>query len=200
MNNNLFGSGREKILECFYKNRKREIYFSEILRDTKLTPNTTLKHLKKLEANKLIFVKKSIGNTFYRVNPKNPIAYSVFSYFDDLRFLSLPVDRRTAVSEIFRKIQAKPLIALVFGSTADKTFKKGSDVDIALIYNKKERRDEKLAREIEGMTGIAIQTFIYEYDYFLSQLKMQEDSVLLSAVETCFVVEGHHLFYKAVLE
>ena len=45
MDNNLFGKGKEKILACFYRNRNKEMYFSEILRQTGLTQNTTLKHL-----------------------------------------------------------------------------------------------------------------------------------------------------------
>ena len=72
MNNTIFSKGREKILECFYRNRSKELYFSEILRETKLTQNTTLKHLKNLQENNLIIQNKKIGNTFYKINPKNP--------------------------------------------------------------------------------------------------------------------------------
>ena len=82
MNNKIFGKGKEKIIECFYKYRDKPLYFSEILRETKLTPNTTLKHLKALQENNLITSNKTIGNTFYKVNLKNPQIYSLFSYFD----------------------------------------------------------------------------------------------------------------------
>ena len=62
---NLLNKGKEKILECFYKNRK-ELYYREILRETKLTPNTTLKHLNNLRG--LITQYKTKGNTFYKIN------------------------------------------------------------------------------------------------------------------------------------
>ena len=76
----LFGKGKEKILECFYRNRQKELYFSEILRETSLTQNTTLKHLKNLQELGLIISIKKIGNTFYKINPRNPIIYAIFSY------------------------------------------------------------------------------------------------------------------------
>ena len=64
---NILNKGKEKILECFYKNRK-ELYFSEILRETKLTPNTTLKHLNNLKD----LIIKCYENILARDNdPKN---------------------------------------------------------------------------------------------------------------------------------
>ena len=80
MNKYIFSKGKEKILECFYKN-KTELYFSEILRQTNLTQNTTLKHLRSLEANKLLISTRKRANTFYKIT-KNPQIYSIFSYFD----------------------------------------------------------------------------------------------------------------------
>src|SRR3989344_1086996 len=104
MNNNLFGKGKEKILECFYKNKQKELYFSEILRGTKLTQNTTLKHLKNLQNINFIISTKKIGNTFYKVNTKNPQIYSIFSYFDYKKFNELPSERKIAIDEFFGKL------------------------------------------------------------------------------------------------
>ena len=118
MNSNLFGKGKEKILECFYINRSKELYFSEILRETKLTQNTTLKHLKNLQENNLVISTKKIGNTFYKINPKNPQIYSIFSYFDFKKLNKLPSERKRAIIEFLEKLENKPLIVLVFGSTA----------------------------------------------------------------------------------
>src|SRR3989338_7760451 len=150
MNNTIFGKGKEKILECFYRNRQKELYFSEILRETKLTQNTTLKHLKNLQTANLITSTRKIGNTFYRINPNNPQIYSIFSYFDYKRFNELPSERKRAINEFLNKIKVKPLIALIFGSTAKGTFGKESDIDILLIYNKKETKDIRLKNDIEA--------------------------------------------------
>ena len=199
MNKNLFGKGKGKILECFYKNRDKEIYFSEILRQTNLTQNTTLKHLKNLQDLNLIVSTKKIGNTFYKINPKNPQIYSIFSYFDYKRFNELPLIRKRAINEFLDKLNIKPLITLVFGSTAKGTFSKESDIDILLIYNKKESQDKKLKEDIESITGVRIQTFIIDFPYFKEQILKQEDKVIIHAIKTGFVISGFESFYKEVL-
>ncbi len=196
MNNMLFGKGKEKILECFYKNRNKEIYFSEILRETKLTQNTTLKHLKSLQQNNLIVTTRKIGNTFYRINPKNFQIYSIFSYFDYKRFNGLPSERKRTISEFLDKIKVKPLIALIFGSTAKGTFGKESDIDILLIFNRKEADDSKLRQDIEATTGVKIQAFIIDFDYFKEQILKEEDKVITHAIKTGFIISGHDKFYK----
>src|SRR3989344_8005994 len=199
MNKSLFGYGKEKILKCFYRNRSKEIYFSEILRETKLTQNTTLKHLKNLQEQNLIKCTKKIGNTFYKINSKNAEIFSIFSYFDYKRFNELPFERRNAISEFMNQIQIKPLIAIVFGSTAKGTFEKTSDIDLLLIYNKKESKDLKLNKDIKAITGIEIQTFIISLEYFKEQLLKEEDKVVVHAIKTGFVISGHDQFYKKVL-
>src|SRR3989344_3771663 len=200
MNNNvngLFGKGKEKILECFYRNRNKELYFSEILRETNLTPNTTLKHLKNLE--NLIVSTKKIGNTFYKINPNNKIIYSIFSYFDYKKFNNLPSERKRAINEFLDNLKVKPLIAVVFGSTAKGTFSKESDIDILLIYNNKEKKDTKLKEDIEAITGTKTQTFIVDFDYFKEQILKEEDKVITHAIKTGFAITGFDKFYKEVL-
>ena len=143
--NSIFGKGKEKILDCFYRNMSKELYFSEILRETGLTQNTTLKHLDNLKKNNLIKSTKKTAHTFYRINNKNPQIYSVFCHFDYKRFNELPSSRKRAITEFIESLETKPLIALIFGSTAKKNFTEESDIDILLIFNKKERVDKKKA-------------------------------------------------------
>lgn len=199
MNNMLFGKGKGKILECLYRNRQRELYFSEILRGTKLTQNTTLKHLKNLQSANLITSTKKIGNTFYKISSKNPQIYSIFSYFDYKKFNELPAERRRAIDDFLGKLKTKPLIALIFGSTAKGTFGKESDIDILLIFNKKEAYDKKLKEDIEAITGVKIQTFIINFDYFKEQILKEEDKVITHAIKTGFTITGFDKFYKEVL-
>ena len=195
----LFGRGKEKILECFYRNRKKEIYFSEILRETKLTQNTTLKHLKNLQQNNLVISIKKIGNTFYKINPKNMQVYSIFSYFDYKRLNELPFEKKRAIFEFLDKLSIKPLMALIFGSTAKGTFGKESDIDVLLVYNKKELQDSKLKKDIEATTGVKIQTFIIDFNYFKDQITKEEDKVITHAIKTGFAVTGNDKFYKEIL-
>lgn len=196
----MFGKGKEKILECFYKNRKKEFYFSEILRETGLTQNTTLKHLKNLQELGLIISTKKIGNTFYKINAKNPLLYAIFSYFDYKKLNELPFERKSAINEFLDKIKIKPLIILLFGSTAKGTFGKDSDIDLLLIYNKKESEEYKLKKDIEATIGIKIQIFIIDLDYLKEQILKEEDKVITHAIKTGFPITGNDKFYKEILD
>ena len=200
MNNTLFGKGKEKILDCFYRNRSKELYFSEILRETYLTQNTTLKHLNNLQKNNLIISTKKTAHTFYKINAKNPQINSIFSYFDYRRFNELPTARKRAITEFIDELKTKPIIALIFGSTAKKTFTEESDIDILLVFNKKEEVDKKTIKDLEATTGFHIQTFIIDYEYFKEQLLKEEDKVIIHAIKTGFVFAGHNYFYKEVLK
>ncbi len=199
MYNALFNKGKEKILECFYRNRSKNLYFSEILRETKLTPNTTLKHLNNLQKDNLLISIKKIGNTFYKVNKKNPQIYSIFAYFDYKRFNGLPLERKNTINRFIGELEFKPLILLVFGSTAKGNFSNSSDIDLLLVFNKEEAENKKIKEDIEAITGIKIQEFIISYGYFKEQLLSREDKVVAHAIKTGFVILGHNLFYRVVL-
>jgi len=88
---------------------------------------------------------------------------------------------------------------LIFGSTAKGTFRKKSDIDILLVFNKKEMKDAKLKRDIEAITGVKIQIFIIDLDYFKEQILKEEDKVITHAIKTGFVMTGFDRFYGEVL-
>ncbi len=199
MKQTLFGKGREKILRYFYEARGRERYFSEILRATGLSQPATLHQLRALEASNILISTKKIGNTFYKINAKNPQVRAIFAYFDYQRLNELPSTRRKAIIEFLERMEKKTLIALVFGSTAKGTFTKESDIDLLLVYNTKEKADTKLQEEIEAITGMNIQTFIINYAYFKEQTMKQDDAVVTHAIKTGFTVSGFDLFYQEVL-
>ena len=125
--------------------------------------------------------------------------FSIFSYFDYKKINELPFERRKAISDFLDKIKVKPLIATIFGSTAKGTFGKESDIDILLIYNKKELKESKLKKEIEAVTGVKIQTFIIDFNYFKEQILREEDKVINHAIKTGFPITGNDKFYQEVL-
>ena len=65
--------------------------------------------------------------------------------------------------------------------------------------DKKESKDLKLNKDIKAITGIEIQTFIISLEYFKEQLLKEEDKVITHAIKTGFIISGHYLFYKEVL-
>jgi predicted nucleotidyltransferase len=152
-----------------------------------------------LERLTLLISTKKTGNTFYKINSKNPLVYTIFSYFDYKKINELPSERKRAITEFLDKTQIKPLIVLIFGSTAKGTFRKESDIDILLIYNKKELEDSKLKKDIEAVTGVKIQTFLIDFDYFKEQILKEEDKLITHAIKTGFSITGNDKFYQEVL-
>ena len=126
--------------------------------------------------------------------------FAIFSYFDYKRLNELPITRKRAITEFLDKLKAKPLICVIFGSTAKGTYNKESDIDLLLIYNEKEVGDSKLKKDIEAVTSANIQDLIISYDSFKEQILKEEDSVIVHAIKTGFVMSGHYYFYKEVLK
>jgi hypothetical protein len=69
-----------------------------------------------------------------------------------------------------------------------------------LVFNKKEAKDTKLKEDIAATTGVRIQTFLIDFDYFKEQLLKWEDKVVTHAIKTGFVMTGFDKFYKEVLD
>ena len=195
----LFGKGKEKILEAFYQRRDEEIYFNEMLRETGLTPTTTLKHLQGLAKAGMIIVRKKTANTFYLLNPSNPMCIPLLSYFDYKRLCRLNSARKRAIHETIEALDEKPIIAIVFGSTAKNTYTKESDLDLLLVYNKKTIIGKKVFSDVEATTGISIQAVAIDFAYFKEQNLKGEDKVIAHAIKTGFVIIGHYYFYNEVL-
>ena len=196
----LFGKGREKILEFFYNIKGKEAYFSEILRQTKLTQNTTLKHLQLLEENKIIIKTKKIGNTFYRLNPNNKQVFSLMSYLDFKRYNALESGKKRVIEESLPRVSSVaeketknneksgcrhliPFIALVF-------FMKKT-LSLLLVHyddiSKKEQKTQKLT------------TYHISFSYFNDQILRKTDPILKEALNTGIVIRGHDLYYELIL-
>lgn len=122
------------------------------------------------------------------------------SYFDFKKLNKLPFSRRNAIFSFIEKIKTKPLIVVLFGSTASETFSNESDIDLLLIYNKKELRNKEISEDIRAIFGFKVQTFIIDLDYFKEQVLKSEDKVVSHAIKTGYLVLGFEQFYKQVLK
>lgn len=195
----LYNPGHLKILQLFYDNKRAGIHLREIARKTKLNENSATRFLKQLEEEEVLFSKKDGNLKKYYINLKKPdkIAY-IFTSFDLKRVDKLPTLRRRAIEYYLNSLEEKPIIAFLFGSTAKGTFNDNSDIDILLIVNKK-INDEKAKKDADSQAGLKIQSFQIRYKDFLKELKLKEDRVIQSALNTGYPILNQILFYEAVL-
>ena len=109
----------------------------------------------------------------------------------------LPELRKRAIQLYLEKLPEKPVFALLFGSSAKETFGKGSDIDILIIPNRE--IDPKTAeREADALTALKISTFQIKYSDFLKEIRLKEDKVVQSAINSGYPLINHIDYYGAL--
>ncbi len=189
--------GQSKILELFYEDKKASLHLRDIARKTKLYPNSVTRFLNQLEKEGILASKKEGNLKKYKIK-KSEKLNNIFSSFDIDKLNKLPLARRRAINYFLDKLQEKPIIVLLFGSTAKETFRKDSDIDLLLIVNKKINIEE--AKDyVDAQIGIKINCFQITYEEFKKEIKLKEDKVIQSALNTGYPIFNQMLFYEAYL-
>ncbi|HLC74960.1 MAG TPA: nucleotidyltransferase domain-containing protein [Candidatus Nanoarchaeia archaeon] len=192
----LIQSGQEKILSLFYAEKSASIHLREIARKTKLNENSAYRFLNQLEKQHILSSKKE-GNLKKYGLQKNDAVYSILSYFDIQRFNSLPNIRKNAILYFLQQLGDQPIIAFLFGSTAKSTFSNQSDVDILLIVNKK-INTSKAEKYADSQTALAINPIQITYDELKLELKLKNDLVIQSAINTGYPITNHIEYYRMI--
>lgn len=193
----IFKTGYLKIIRFFYEDKKARIHLRDIARRTKLNENSATRFLKELEKEKILISEKDGNLKKYRI-VKNEKIYYIFTFFDIERFEKLPQLRKRAVNYFLEKLPEKPIIAILFGSTAKQTFRKDSDIDILLIVNKKIDID-KSKDYVNSQTGLRINCFQITYEDFLKEIKLKQDNIIQSSLNTGYPVFNQKLFYEVFI-
>ena len=129
-------TGHNKILRLFYEDKKARLHLREIARKTKLYANSATRFLKQLEDEGFLFSEKDGNLKKYGIKKSEKLS-NIFASFDIERLDKLPLARKRAINYFIDKLREKPIIVLLFGSTAKETFRRDSDIDLLLIVNNK---------------------------------------------------------------
>lgn len=190
-------TGHSKILRLFYEDKKLSFHLRDIARKTKLYPNSVTRFLNQLEKEGILASQKDGNLKKYRIKKSEKLS-NIFTSFDIERLNKLPLARRRAINYFLDKLQEKPVISLLFGSTAKETFRKDSDIDLLLIVNKKIDVD-KAKDYVDSQVGIKINCFQITYEEFKKEIKLKEDKVIQSALNTGYPIFNQMLFYEVYL-
>jgi len=190
-------TGHSRILRLYYEKKKASFHLRDIARRTKLYPNSVTRFLNQLEKEGILTSQKDGNLKKYKIK-KSEILNNIFNSFDIERLNKLPLKRRRAIIYFLDKLSEKPVIALLFGSTAKETFRKESDIDLILIVNKKIDVD-KAKDYVDSQVGIKINCFQIIYGEFLKEIKLKEDKVIQSALNTGYPIFNQMLFYEVYL-
>ncbi len=190
----LFKPGIWRILRLFYENRNKPLHLRDIARKAKLNESSISRHLNSMVKAGILVSQKDGNMRKFQVFPKR--IPEIFPLFDSERLGELPLLRRDAIKIYLAKLQAKPLLLVVFGSTASGTYRKDSDIDILEISSSKSKDAEEYA---ETQTGMHVQIFRMGESEFYQELALKKDMVVQSALETGFPVFNAKYFYELVL-
>lgn len=189
-------SGYGKIMHLFYKDRSAKLHLREIARQTKLHEPSVTRFLHALEKEQMLKSKKDGNLKKYSVK-QSKRSYLIFASFDIERFEKLPSIRKNAIKMYIDNLPEKPVFAVLFGSTAKGTYKEDSDIDILIITNDKVSTKEA-EKETDALTAMKISTFQIVYKDFVRDLKMKEDKVVQSAIQSGYPLLNHIQYYEVL--
>jgi len=189
-------SGYYKVMQLFYREKTAKFHLREIARQTKLHGPSATKCLKELEKTGILRSEKDANLKKYSVK-KNRHAYLVFGMFDVERFEKLPKMRQSAVEHYLGSLPEKPVFAVLFGSTAKETYDEESDIDILLVMNRK-ISTEAAEKEADAQTALNVSSFQVNYRDFVQELRLKQDKVVQSALNTGYPVINHVAYYEVL--
>lgn len=182
----IFNKNALKIIEVLKEGR---FYFNQIYEKTSIkSKNNLIKNLNLLLKFNILKKEENKSNTFYSINYENNISLSLLSLTDIVKFQNLPFERRKPVEEAIKSI--KPIIAVLFGSTAKGNFKKDSDIDLLLVAEKP-KDIEKEVKEISSRYGTRINPVVIS----LQEFETGNDA-LNHIIKTGYPIAGYNYFYE----
>jgi len=194
----LLRTGYSKIMQLFYNDKTIKLHLREIARQTKLFEPSTYRFLNSLEKDNILKSEKDGNLKKYSI--KNEIrTYFLFEAFDLAKFEKLPSIRKNAIKIYFDNLPEKPVFSILFGSTAKETYKKESDIDILIVTNNK-ISTKKAQKEVDALTAMKISTFQITHKDFLIDLKMKDDKVVQSAINSGYPLINHIQYYEEILQ
>jgi len=189
-------TGYNKIMSLFYRDKTANLHLREIARQTKLFEASTYRFLNGLEKENILKSKREGNLKKYSIK-RSTRAYFIFEAFDLEKFENLPEIRRKAIKIYLDYLTEKPVFAILFGSTAKETYGEKSDIDILLVTNKKVNADQA-EKEANALTAMKISTFQINYKEFLTELKMKDDKVVQSAINSGYPLINHIQYYEVL--
>ncbi|MBU1204213.1 MAG: nucleotidyltransferase domain-containing protein [Nanoarchaeota archaeon] len=169
---------------------QKKLYFNQISELTGIkSRNNLLKNLNKLVDLKILKKEKNKSNTFYSINYDNQFSLVLLQLININKFQNLPFERRKALTELISA--TKPLIAVLFGSTAKNNFKRASDIDILIVYSSRIMDIQKEIRDISSRYSIKIASVVLKY----SEINTKDETTR-HIFRTGYPIVGHTYFYE----
>ena len=187
-----------RILEQIYL--KPGIHKRELSKQLKLGMPSIDYGLKKI--SKLVKQKKAGNQINYFLDYSKEQLSSALGTVEYSRLERLPSKIILSTNDFLKELKIKPIIVLIFGSYANDTYTKKSDVDILLVFQKvvNSKQIENVAKKISMKTNTQLNPVYLNYLDFKESFhnptneffkKLKKDKILLIGIEW-----WRHLIYE----
>ena len=193
------------LLDVFRKNLLKPLTFNDIMVLAKKESKTWVYNSLKKFVELGFLEKIKVNNSYlYKANLRS---YGLIKFFDPLDFGDInttkwPKDIYELLNEIRRSISniTPFFILLLFGSHADYTQKKGSDLDIAVIIDKENIKIKPYIEKVARKEIITIDYHIIEKGEFKEMLLREEENLGKEIYRKHLINWGGNAYYELIRE
>jgi hypothetical protein len=193
----MMSEGERKVYLALYLN-KEGLHIREICRQARLTLPAVVKHVNSGESAKTISCKKKGTLKLCRLAFQNPRLVPIIQEVELSRLRKLPHEVQDSFNSFMSDLKEKPLMSFIFGSHAKSSYRKGSDLDTLLVF---QRIDGKLVKDIEnsaskigGRTGVNVQPVSINYEEFEKKLLDRENEFMKDIRKGSLALSGLDLY------
>ena len=183
----------EKVYLSYFNSQKSSLYFNEIKELSKLSDSSLTNTLNKLTKNKTIIKEKTKSNTFYKMNNKKLFALK-FSEIAINKFNMLNRGVKIPLKNFLDGIPQTTFTIVLFGSSASKKEKKGSDIDLLIVTNQKQNFERK-KKTANALSNYPLSIFQCNID----QLIENKDHIIIQARKKGIPIFKEQNFYEVFL-
>ncbi len=189
LNENIF-----MVLSLFVGDYQNEVYGREAARELSMNQKTVANVLLRLEKENILRSKTEGRNKVYRLNLSNPALMHILSMVEEENAVHFREESGLGRDFVDEILKSKSPLVIIFGSYANGTQKKNSDVDILALSP----FDADLS-DIQKFYKIKASVKEYSEEEFKEALK-SGDFLITEVLRKHVVLIGSDLFVKMVLE
>lgn len=183
-----------RTMEFLIRNFSREYNINQLAKELNISPGGMFKILKKLERQKFLTGKKLGNGIFYKINYNSQDALDACTF-------ALTEKKTTPYIKVWmkdlEKLKPKTGLAILFGSVLKKD-REARDIDILLVFNKKNLRDiENLIDIINRIKSKKIHVVYQTKEDLIKNIKKQ-DKAVLEEIRTGIILWGRDFLVEAI--
>ena len=187
-----------KIFEVFIRDSFKEYTFNEIKKLAKEKSNSLLQNAIKSYIKENLIKERKINNSkLYFINHENEIVYSYFSLITQ-KFLSSDVKKTVNIieNELNKNILFYSLV--IFGSYAENSQNKNSDLDLCIFIEDESKRKiaEAVINSAKNKSLLKIDAHIITKEEFLEMLKDEKANLGKEIARKHLISSNPEIFYS----